>query len=123
MNSVNVSIHYETLYRKVTDVSTAASLNVRAVRKWLEPSDPEVKAIIRSRVQALENREAYTCEWFQRHLLDFSRGQEKLLAITGPAGSGKTYLSGWIVERLQRPLGKKSYELISCSIRKFFNIN
>jgi ABC-type dipeptide/oligopeptide/nickel transport system ATPase component len=50
-------------------------------------------------------------------LLDFSRGQGNVLAITGPSGCGKSILSGWIVERLQRPLGRKTHhEMLSFSI-------
>jgi ABC-type lipoprotein export system ATPase subunit len=51
-----------------------------------------------------------------RPLLDFSRSTEDVLAITGPSGSGKSILAGWIVERLQKPLDKKMYETLSSTI-------
>lgn len=57
----------------------------------------------------------YTCEWFQRHLLEFTRSTDSVLAITAPAGSGKTILSSWIQERLQRPMDRKTHTTIMFS--------
>jgi len=38
--------------------------------------------------------------------------------ITGPSGSGKTSLAGSIMERLQRPVGRKTFDTVFCSISK-----
>ena len=38
------------------------------------------------------------------------------MAISGPAGSGKSTLCGWIIERLQRPLGKRTFETLTCHV-------
>ena len=65
-------------------------------------------------------RDEYTCEWFQKELLDFTRSDDDILVINGKSGCGKSVLSGWIVERLQRPLGRKSYETISYVIGKLY---
>jgi Cdc6-like AAA superfamily ATPase len=97
-------------------------MNVGRIRKWLKPHDKTTQDILRNRREALKHRAEYTCEWFQRHLLDFSRGKKNVLLVTGPEGCGKSVLSGWIVERLQRPLAKKNFVTLSYSIRKFFII-
>lgn len=84
------------------------SMDIMTLRSWLKPRDGVLKKMRQNDALTPAKRDEYTCEWFQRHLLDFSRSQEDILSISGPEGSGKTYLSQWIVERLQRPLGKKS---------------
>ena len=84
------------------------SIDVATLRSWLGPRDSTLKKLHKNRVLTPEHRDEYTCEWFQRHLLDFSRSQDDVLALFGREGCGKTYLSRWIVERLQRPLAKKT---------------
>jgi hypothetical protein len=69
--------------------------------------------ILSDTTAAKSYRAEFTCEWLQRPLIDFFRSKDGILAIDGPAGSGKTVLSGWTEERLQRPLGRKSYETMS----------
>jgi ABC-type dipeptide/oligopeptide/nickel transport system ATPase component len=54
--------------------------------------------------------------WLQKTLLDFSRGTDEVLAITGDSGSGKSFPWGWTVEQLQRRLGKKIHETLSITI-------
>lgn len=61
-------------------------------------------------------RVEFTCEWFQSHLLEFTRGSDDILFISGASGSGKSILSGWIVERLQRVVGRKSFDVDSVII-------
>ena len=83
------------------------SMDIATLRSWLHPRDRMLKKLHEDRALTPEHRDEYTCEWFQRHLLDFSRSDSDLLALVGPEGCGKTYLSRWIIERLQRPLSKK----------------
>jgi ABC-type glutathione transport system ATPase component len=96
--------------------------NVRVIRQWLEIRDNITRNIIRERVAAGRRRDEYTCEWMGRPLLDFSRGTDDVFAITGPSGSGKSILAGWILERLQRPLDKKIHATLSLIIGKFLAI-
>ncbi|KAI9744104.1 MAG: hypothetical protein M1818_002256 [Claussenomyces sp. TS43310] len=93
------------------------SVNIGTLRKWLNPHDRVLRTILNDRRSDLDRREEFTCEWFQKHLLDFSRGKDDMLAVKGPAGSGKSVLYGWILERLQRPVGKKTHETLSLSIQ------
>jgi ABC-type polysaccharide/polyol phosphate transport system ATPase subunit len=83
------------------------SVNINSVRKWLGVHDSTVRTVLNDRAAARSRRHEYTCEWFQRALLDFTRGDGDILAITGPSGCGKSMLASWVTERLQRPLGKK----------------
>jgi hypothetical protein len=92
------------------------SADVGIIRKWLGIHDRVVRAVIADRKEAATRRDEYTCEWFQRSLFDFSRGSGDTLVVTAPFGSGKTVLASWIVERLQRPIGKKNYQTLSISI-------
>ncbi len=92
------------------------SVDVETLRGWLRPRDGNLQTLVKNRFHAPGRRDEYTCEWFQRHLLDFSRSTEDILSIIGPAGCGKSVLSRWIVERLQRPIGKKTYETLFFTI-------
>ncbi|KAL9615079.1 MAG: hypothetical protein Q9167_000502 [Letrouitia subvulpina] len=92
------------------------SMEIRSIRKWLSPRDRTLKKLLQENDFAPGHRDEYTCEWFQSHLLGFSRSKYETLSIHGPAGCGKSVLSSWIVERLQRPIGKKTYETLSCTV-------
>ena len=84
------------------------AMDIVKLRSWLGPHDPSLKKLHENRALTPDQRDEYTCEWFQRRLLDFSRSKDDVLALFGPEGCGKTYLSRWTIERLQRPLGKKT---------------
>ncbi|KAI4243543.1 MAG: hypothetical protein LQ352_006999, partial [Teloschistes flavicans] len=93
-----------------------ASVQTRSLRKWLGPGKSGVRKLHEADDLALADRDEYTCEWLQSHLLAFSRSLDDVFAIHGPGGCGKSVLASWITERLQRPLGKKSYVTLSCVI-------
>ncbi|KAL8811713.1 MAG: hypothetical protein Q9200_001576 [Gallowayella weberi] len=99
------------------------STHVHTVRKWLQPSDRSLQKFLIEDEAAVSRREEFTCEWFQSHLLAFTRSQDKVLSLQGSAGCGKSVLAGWIVERLQRPLGRKVYDTISCTIGTFGSVS
>ena len=94
------------------------SVDIREIRKSLGPRDRVLQAILDDRLAAKGHRDEYTCEWFHRYLVDLSRGKDDVLAVTGPAGSGKSVIADWVVERLQRPLGRKTYQTLSYTIGK-----
>ena len=120
--------HMESFYRRKNHITDAmwehelggdASVDIRTVRKWLGPRDRKLQTILDDRLAARGRRDEYTCEWFQRYLLDFSRGKDDILAVTGPAGCGKSVLAGWITERLQRPLGRKTHQTLSYTVGEY----
>ena len=94
------------------------AVDITTIRKWLGPRDRNLQAVSSDVAAAKTVRAEFTCEWAQRHLLDFFRGKDPILAIDGAAGTGKSVLSGWVEERLQRPLGRKSYETLSYTFGK-----
>ncbi|KAL8834428.1 MAG: hypothetical protein Q9170_003750 [Blastenia crenularia] len=89
---------------------------MQALRTWLQPSDGASRKLLTENETRAGGRAEFTCEWFQSHLLAFTRSQDDILALEAPAGCGKSVLTGWILERLQRPLGKKTYDTLSCTI-------
>ncbi|KAL9579829.1 MAG: hypothetical protein Q9203_006540, partial [Teloschistes exilis] len=91
-----------------------ATVETRSLRKWLGSGKSGINKVHRADDMAPASRDEYTCEWLQSHLLAFSRSQDDVLAIYGPGGCGKSVLASWITERLQRPLGKKSYVTLFC---------
>lgn len=117
--------HIEAFHNRKSQITDAmwryklgddASMDVETLRAWLRPHDRNLQMLVKNRLHAPGHRDEYTCEWFQRHLLDFSRSEEDGLEIVGPAGCGKSVLSRWINERLQRPLGKRTYETLFLTI-------
>ena len=121
--------HIEAFHKRKTRITDAmwqielgddAPMDVETLRAWLRPRDRSLQTLVKNRFHAPGHRDEYTCEWFQRHLLDFSRSKKDGLSIVGPAGCGKSVLSRWIVERLQRPLGKRSFETLFFTIGRSF---
>jgi hypothetical protein len=58
----------------------------------------------------------FTCLWFQKHLSKFFHSDKNFFLVTGEPGAGKTTLAGSIVERLQRPMNRKQYDTLFCSL-------
>lgn len=91
--------------------------DIRTIREWLAPKDPVLRRIL---ANDEASRTEYTCEWFEKHLINFSKSQNDLFRVIGGSGCGKSVLATWIVERLQRPLGHKSFDVISVKIGEPF---
>ena len=112
--------------RKVTIVNAMwehvlghqSTMQIHTVRNWLQPSDRTLRKLLTDHEATAGSRDEFTCEWFQSQLLAFTRSQDKILSLQGPSRCGKSVLAGWITERLQRPIGKKSFDLVSCTVGK-----
>ncbi|MCJ1265779.1 hypothetical protein MMC22_005659 [Lobaria immixta] len=92
------------------------TVDMTTIRRWLAPQDRTLRLLSSDTMNSRSARYEFTCEWFQSYLLEFSRSSDDMFLITGGPGAGKSILSGWIVERLQRSLGKKSFDVNSVII-------
>lgn len=75
-----------------------------------------LQALVTGRRTTRTPRAEFTCEWLDRPLVDFARSKDKVLTITAEAGAGKSYLFGWILERLQRRVGHHEYQAIQATV-------
>jgi len=85
---------------------------VDLVREFLTPHDRITRMLAVTR-NIRKPRADFTCEWFDRHLTDFWRSGKESLIVTGQPGSGKSILSGWVVERLQAATGRRATEVMT----------
>jgi Cdc6-like AAA superfamily ATPase len=65
-------------------------------------------------------RADFTCEWFDRHLTEFTRSGVEVMLVTGKPATGKTVLSEWVVERLQSLNGRRASEVVTYTIGTSF---
>ena len=84
------------------------TVDIKILRSWLNTRDRKLKTYYNERSLTPAHRDEFTCEWYQRTLLDFSRSKDDVLACFAAEGCGKTHLARWVVERLQRPISKKN---------------
>lgn len=89
---------------------------MRNIRDWLSPQDRTVRLISSDVMNSRGKRDEFTCEWFLPHLVGFTRSSEDVFVVSGHDGSGKTFLAGWIAERLQRTLDRKTYVVNAVTI-------
>ncbi|KAH8730903.1 hypothetical protein GQ44DRAFT_672903 [Phaeosphaeriaceae sp. PMI808] len=92
------------------------ALDVKVLSRWLSPQDRVLASLNRDHSTFVDQQVEFTCLWFQKHLSRFFQSQNSFLLVTGEAGAGKTTLAGSIVERLQRPLNRKQYDTLFCSL-------
>ena len=92
------------------------NVGVQTIREWLSPKDRVLRRVLEND-QA--SRAEFTCEWFESHLIEFCSSRNDTFLVTGASGCGKSVLSSWIIERLQRPLGRRSFDVVSVKIGKY----
>lgn len=86
---------------------------ILVLQAWLAPQDTVLAMLSSDHVNLVSRPEEQTCTWMQDPLKSFLKGDEKCLLIQGTSGSGKTTLANWVVDRLQRPINRKSVETLS----------
>ncbi|KAK0722062.1 hypothetical protein B0T26DRAFT_643921 [Lasiosphaeria miniovina] len=94
--------------------SRATRLTLEAIRHRLK-QDRSARGAFYDQVSDSVKRAEGTCEWLKSPLVEFFRSHDKALTITGDIGTGKTFLSGWIEERLQRPLDHAQHSALAYS--------
>lgn len=87
------------------------------LQSWLAPQDTVLAMLSSDHVNLVSRPEETTCTWMQEPLNSFFKGDEKCLIVQGGTGTGKTTLANWVVDRLQRPISRKSISSLSF----FFN--
>ncbi|KAL6702907.1 hypothetical protein ACN47E_000808 [Coniothyrium glycines] len=98
------------------DFEDEEALDVKVLSRWLASQDRVVAALNRDHNTFADSQVEYTCLWFQKQLSAFLQTDTPFLLVTGPSGAGKTTLAASIVERLQRPVSRKQYDTLFCSL-------
>ena len=107
-----ISQSEEFMYWFFSDVT----LDMRRIRDWFSSQDRILWLISSDITNIRGKRDEFTCEWFQIHLMTFTRSFEDVFLVIESGGSNKNFFSSWIAERLQRTLKRKIYAVISISI-------
>ncbi|TGJ87334.1 hypothetical protein E0Z10_g1461 [Xylaria hypoxylon] len=81
------------------------AIQIETLEEWLAPQDKVLAFLSSNHISLASRPEEYTCIWFQSHLNQFFKHDDKVLLVEGKSGSGKTTLANWVVSRLQRPIG------------------
>lgn len=106
--------HLSPLTDKIS--ATDIQVSIESIRQWLLPQDRQLQAQVAGRRSVRTPRAEFTCEWLDRPLVEFARSRDRVFTITAEAGAGKSFLFGWILERLQRRVGHHEYQAISASV-------
>ncbi|KAI0179468.1 hypothetical protein GGR52DRAFT_589190 [Hypoxylon sp. FL1284] len=88
--------------------SSHAGTEVASLQQTLGSAETHVKSYLYGRIQDKKRRTDGTCEWLEYYLVEFLEKGEKILAITGNAGCGKSMLAAWVREQLERPIGHQT---------------
>lgn len=87
------------------------------LQAWLAPQDTVLAMLSSDHVNLVSRPGEQTCTWMNDPLNNFFKGEGKCLLVQGGSGYGKTTLANWVVDRLQRPVNRKSITTLSF----FFN--
>lgn len=94
------------------NVEVDSATSIKTLRSWLAIEDSILKYKSGDHTTLVNDRQQLTCLWVQPYLTRFLNSGRDSLAITGPAGSGKTVLAGTIVDTVQRNSARKSYTVL-----------
>jgi hypothetical protein len=112
-----VDSHTGKLVKKSSLIYSSPELG--SLRQFLGVQDRPLQFILDSRAHALAEG---SFEWFNNTLYDFSVASTPVMLITGGAGSGKSAMAQWTVERLQESAEHDSWNVIPYTIREFVKI-
>ncbi|KAJ2989351.1 hypothetical protein NUW58_g3511 [Xylaria curta] len=89
------------------------TIQIETLKQWLAPQDKILAFLASNHISLASRPEEYTCIWLQSHLNQFFKSDDNVLLVEGKAGSGKTTLANWVVNRLQRPIGGRVIPTLS----------
>jgi hypothetical protein len=124
---VTYAKRYSTHWNAIVEAATSelvkqssliySSPELGSLRQFLGVQDRPLQFILESRLHSLAEG---SFEWFNSTLYDFSIGKSPVMLVTGGAGSGKSALAQWTVERLQESAEHDSWNVIPYTIREYF---
>ncbi|PYH42905.1 NACHT domain protein [Aspergillus saccharolyticus JOP 1030-1] len=85
---------------------------IRTIKEWLQPEDPVLINVAETTAHFAQEREESTCLWMSPYLTRFLKSDQKVLAVHGKPGSGKTILATVIHDHLQHSVGGTVYKSI-----------
>lgn len=122
---VTYAKRYSTHWNAIVESSTSelvkqssmiySSPELGSLRQFLGVQDRPLQFILESRMHSLADG---SFEWFNSTLYEFSVGKTPVMLVTGGAGSGKSALAQWTVERLQESAEHDSWHVIPYTIRE-----
>ena len=95
--------------------------DVSAIQRWLAPKDSVLVFLASNHISLAVKPEQFTCNWFQPHLNSFIRSNNNILMVEGKAGSGKTVLANWTLDRLQRSICRMQVSTLNFSFNSSIN--
>ena len=79
-----------------------ADVSVKDLRRWLAPPEHEPSYLMSVKDEISSKRIPGTCSWFKPRLQEFrDTTDQRFLLILGAPGSGKSALSGWILDEIE----------------------
>ncbi|KAL2069847.1 hypothetical protein VTL71DRAFT_14526 [Oculimacula yallundae] len=100
---------------RLESLAKPGDVSFELVHGFLTPHDRVTRLLTTTRMVRKHGAD-FTCEWFDLHLAAFLRGDRRIMIVSGRPGTGKTFLSGWTVERLQTLTGRHASDVLSYSI-------
>lgn len=94
-----------------------SSIELGSLRQFLGVQDRPLQFILESRSHSLVDG---SFEWFNNTLYDFTVGKSPVMLVNGGAGSGKSALAQWTVERVQESAEYDNWNVIPYTIREFY---
>lgn len=91
-------------------------VSIETLNRWLAPQDRVLEMLGTDHTAFMDEQTPSTCVWFQDELLSFLKSDLECLLLNAKAGGGKTTLAASIVERLHRPVSRKTYSTLYCAI-------
>ncbi|KAJ5621589.1 hypothetical protein N7528_006372 [Penicillium herquei] len=121
---VTYATRYSTHWNAIVESATSAVVNqstliyssaeLGSLRQFLGVQDRPLQFILDSRSHSLAEG---SFEWFNNTLYDFTVGNTPVMMINGGAGSGKSALAQWTVDRMQESSEHEGWNVIPYTIR------
>lgn len=120
-NATRYSTHWNTIVESATDMVVSqsnliwSSPELGSLRQFLGVQDRPLQFILDSRSHALVEG---SFEWFNNTLYDFTVGNKPVMMVNGGAGSGKSAMAQWAVDRMQESSEHEGWNVIPYTIRE-----